>query len=139
MRLEVTRSPLWMSALLGIVIAGCASKNPEAPTGPLNVRLVLGVGEIGDVQPASIRVQFQGVTSDSRCPADALCIQRGDAVVRIGVLSSGRQFLYDLRTDDMKGITHAELTIALVQLEPYPFSSRVIGPADYRATLRITR
>jgi hypothetical protein len=39
----------------------------------------------------------------------------------------------------MKPVTHEDLTIALVELAPYPFSSRPIQPGDYRATLRVTR
>ena len=46
---------------------------------------------------------------------------------------------YPLHTGDMKPVTHEDLTIALVELSPYPFSSRPIQPGDYRATLRVTR
>ena len=44
-----------------------------------------------------------------------------------------------LHTGDMKPVTHEDLAIALVELTPYPFSSRPIQPGDYRATLRVTR
>jgi hypothetical protein len=36
-------------------------------------------------------------------------------------------------------VQHDGVTIALVQLTPYPFSSRTIAPGDYRATLKVTR
>jgi hypothetical protein len=39
----------------------------------------------------------------------------------------------------MEPVTHDGLTISLVELQPYPFSSRTIEPGDYRATLRVTR
>ncbi len=32
-----------------------------------------------------------------------------------------------------------DLAVALVELVPYPFSSRQTQPGDYRATLRVTR
>jgi hypothetical protein len=88
---------------------------------------------------AGIRVRFVGVFGDSRCPADAFCIQGGDAVVRIDVLGvSGASSTYDLHTGDMQPIRHGELTIALENLSPYPFSSRQIAPGEYRATLRVS-
>jgi hypothetical protein len=34
---------------------------------------------------------------------------------------------------------HEGFTIALVNLTPYPFSSKTILPDEYRATLRVTR
>ena len=77
---------------------------------------------------------------DSRCPADAICIQGGDALVRIDVQSAAAgQGTYDLHTATMQPVRHGELTIALVNLSPYPFSSRPILPDDYRATFKITR
>jgi hypothetical protein len=39
----------------------------------------------------------------------------------------------------MRPVVHEDLTIALLELSPYPFSSRPIAPGDYRATLRISR
>ena len=85
-------------------------------------------------------MRFEGVTGDSRCPADALCIQGGDAVVHVTVLAGGSAgHDYDLHTGDMRPVKHGDLTIALVELAPYPLSSRTIEPDDYRATLRVTR
>ena len=86
-----------------------------------------------------MRITFVGVTGDSRCPADAFCIQGGDAVVRIVVLTGGGATPYELHTGNLRPVTHAGFAIALVQLDPYPFSSRTIQPADYRATIRVTR
>jgi hypothetical protein len=39
----------------------------------------------------------------------------------------------------VKPVVHEGLTIALVELMPYPFSARTIAPTDYRATLTVTR
>lgn len=39
----------------------------------------------------------------------------------------------------MLPVRHADMTIALERLEPYPFSAITIEPWEYRATLRVTR
>ena len=122
-----------------VAVVACASA-PAAPTGPVNAELLLAPGEVKDVSGAGVSIRFQGVFGDSRCPADAVCIQGGDALVRIDVLAAGSgSTTYDLHTGNMQPVRHADLTIALEMLMPYPFSSRTIAPGEYRATLRVTR
>jgi hypothetical protein len=126
--------------LIAVVVSGCASQAPTTPDGPLDQQVVLAPGELAVVAAARIRVGFLGVFGDSRCPADAVCIQGGDAIVRIVILTSGRApSVYDLHTGDMRPIHHDDLTIALEELSPYPFSSRTIAPGEYRAALRVRR
>jgi hypothetical protein len=85
-------------------------------------------------------VTFLRVSGDSRCPADAFCIQGGDAVVHVRATDGGSA-AYELHTGDQaRGVvTHRGFRIALAELQPYPFSSRTIEPNDYRATLTVTR
>jgi hypothetical protein len=79
------------------------------------------------------------VSGDSRCPADAICIQAGSATVHIAARSDESTREYELHTGDMQPVQHDGLTIALVNLAPYPFSSKTIEPDEYRATLKVTR
>jgi hypothetical protein len=121
-------------------LAACTSDSPGAATGPVNVRLVLAPGETAGVGDTGIQLRFQGVFGDSRCPADAICILGGDAIVRVDVLPErGAAQVVDLHTGDLRPVRHGDLTIALENLSPYPFSSRTIAPGEYRATLRVTR
>ena len=121
-------------------LTGCSPTTPAAPQRAVDVQVVLAPGETAEITNAQVRVRFVGVTGDSRCPADVVCIQGGDAVVRIDVLpSGGDQASYDLHTGNLQPVRYADFTIALVELTPYPFSSRPIAPSEYRAKLRITR
>jgi hypothetical protein len=107
---------------------------------PLNQQFALAPGEVAPIQDTSLRVQFLRVSGDSRCPADAVCIQGGDALVHIRAID-GRSFEYELHTGDESraAVTHAGFRIELINLQPYPFSSRTIQPDEYRATLRLSR
>ena len=111
---------------------------PAAPTVRLNEEFVVAPGDTIKMESTSQRVRFGGVTSDSRCPIDVVCIQAGDAIVRIEILSSRRGESYDLHTADGRPVMDGRLTIVLVRLAPSPVSSRTIAPDDYRATLRAT-
>jgi hypothetical protein len=118
----------------------CSDASPSGPTVPLNQQFELAPGQAATVEGASIRVSFIRVVGDSRCPADVLCVQGGDAIVEIQVHPGGTGTVpYELHTGDMRPVKHGDLTIELVQLSPYPFSSRTIQPGEYRATLRVTR
>ena len=129
----------FLSAFLCFIAATACSHTPSTPT-PINRDFVLGPGQTAQVGEANVTLRFDGVKGDSRCPGDAICIQGGDATVDITVLTGqGRVQAYALHTGDTKPVAHKDLTIALLELSPYPFSSRPIQPGDYRATLRVTR
>jgi len=110
-----------------------------SPTVPLDREFTLAPDESATIDDTPIAVRFTGVAGDSRCPADAMCIQGGDAQVKIDVLTDRRVDQYVLHTGDNKPVTHNTLSIALVSLTPYPYASRITDPADYRATLRVSR
>src|SRR5258705_5227122 len=126
-----------MRALVFVLLmaqAACATNSPTGPAGPVNAQLVLAPGGTAQIAGTSLQLRFHGVIGDSRCPADAVCIQGGDALVRIEVIpASAPSATYDLHTGSLQPIRHEDVTITLVDLSPYPFSSRTIAPSDHRA------
>jgi hypothetical protein len=117
----------------------CDEGSPTGPTVPLERQFTLAPGESASVEGTPLRVQFLRVSGDSRCPADAVCIQGGDAIVHVRVVeAAGAE--YQLHTG---GPPHAVVTpggfrVELVQLQPYPFSGRTIEPGNYRATFVVS-
>jgi hypothetical protein len=122
-----------------VALASACSSSPTAPSIPLDRQFTVMPGERVRISGTAISLQFERVDGDSRCPADAICVLGGDAQVRLSVHDDGRAHHYALHTGNGAPVRHDGLTIALVELAPYPFSSRPIGPADYRATLRVSR
>ena len=120
------------------LVTGCDDAQ-TSPTAPVNTEFTLAPGEARRIDGEFVTVRFIGVSGDSRCPADAICVLGGSATVEIAVASGLSNRSYDLRTGDMQPVVHEGLTIALVQLMPYPFSARTIAPDEYRATLKVTR
>jgi hypothetical protein len=134
---NLRRRPL---AVLGIAVAIASCAGPiTGPTVQLNEEFTLAPAEAARIADAALVLRFVSVEGDSRCPADAVCIQGGDARVRIEAFQAGGSPQpYDLHTGDMKPVRHRNFTIALVQLAPYPFTSRTIQQGEYRATFRVT-
>ena len=106
----------------------------------VDARFTLAPGETASVEGRGVRLRFEGVTGDSRCPADAVCIQGGDAIVKVAASGDGGPVMLDLHTGDSSraSATYGSVEVTLVELQPYPFSSRTIAPGDYRATLVVS-
>jgi hypothetical protein len=121
-----------------LLMTGCDAAQ-TTPTTPVNTGFTLAQGEARRIDGELVTIRFVGVSGDSRCPADAICVLGGSATVAIAVASGLSNRSYDLRTGDMQPVVHDGLTIALVDLMPYPFSARTIAPDEYRATLKVTR
>lgn len=123
--------------LLCAALAGCSS--PTAPTVPFNREFTLAPGEEVAVANTASRIRFIDVQNDSRCPADALCILGGDALVRVAITSKGAHTeRYELHTGSTQPVSHRGFVVRLISLTPYPFSSTPIRPDEYRVTLRVT-
>jgi hypothetical protein len=107
---------------------------------PFDQPFTLAVGESARFGNVRLTVQFTGVSGDSRCPADVLCIQGGDAIVHLRVATDVTEH-YELHTGDAArgAVSHRSFRIALVELQPYPFSGRTTAPEEYRATLTVSR
>jgi hypothetical protein len=131
-----------MRPVLALVCLLSVTACDESITGPsvsLNENFELPPGGSAVIAGASFAVRFNRVSGDSRCPADAICIQGGDAIVHITAIDDDALVDLELHTGSMAPVQYGRYTISLVELQPYPFSSRPIQPGDYRATLKVTR
>ena len=113
----------------------------DGPSASLDERFTLQVGATARVDAAQLRLAFVEVSGDSRCPADAICIQGGDAVVRLRATIGTINRTLELHTGDQSRAVELfeGLRVELKDLQPYPFSSRTIEQGDYKATLTVTR
>lgn len=126
-----------------VSVAACSS--PTSPDGPFRTEVTLRPGQATAVASTPLRVGFERVASDSRCPADALCIQSGDALVVFRVSVDGRNGAeINLRTrggttgDNLTAVV-AGYELSIAGLQPYPISTSPIEPGDYRVTLVVER
>jgi hypothetical protein len=133
-----------LATIFVCLLAATAAACDEAATGPtvsVDARFSLAPGETASVQGRDVTLRFEGVTGDSRCPGDAVCITGGDAVVKVVASGSSGTVSLDLHTGDSSraSVTYGNVKVTLVELTPYPFSSQpAIKPGDYRATLVVS-
>jgi hypothetical protein len=121
------------------VAPGCAA-HPSQPSRPLGQPFELHAGTSVTVDDG-LRVMFERVRSDSRCPLDALCIQAGEAIVVLTLSQPAvAQAERELRTTPaFSEASYLAYAIKLVALAPYPRSTQQIRPEEYVATLMVDR
>ena len=117
---------------------------PTAPTStvPMGTDFTLAPGESVVVNSGEMTLTFVGLTSESRCPINALisCVWEGSATinVRARTESRTREFpLETVRTRDTETVDR--YVVQLVAVTPAPLTLDPIPPASYRATLRMVR
>ena len=88
---------------------------------------------------------FDELISDSRCPANALCIWQGTAVAKFSLTKNDEKYTFVLSTVEMPGTYNKDTTmfgykIEFVNLSPYPGTVSAPVPADQiKAELKITK
>jgi hypothetical protein len=134
--------------LASLTIGACASSH-SLPTEPVvysqaeaadSVRI--RVGETIVVE--GIKVRFNAVESDSRCPSDVVCVWEGDAVAAFVVQQNCD---CDTPAFDLKLHTALQpktgaaygFRLELLKLAPYPLSNSTIKQDAYSAWIRLTR
>jgi hypothetical protein len=124
------------------LIAGCfvAFRSTTDPGTTVNIRIVLVVGSTATVDGTDMKLGFDEVMSDSRCPADAFCVQMGEAVVQLTAENGSRAQKVRLSVPSAGG-QRADVdgySVELLQLDPYPHSGTPIDRRSYRATINVT-
>lgn len=102
----------------------------------------LGVGESVLIVDAGIRVGFDHVTSDSRCPNGVVCIWEGNAAARIwGEVSPEYPTFFELNTNPQfrTEVAYVGFFIRLLNVAPYPEDGTITDPDDYVVSLVVTR
>lgn len=138
--------------LIGLLVAGCGADPLQRGHDPLGDRVVsvraaigdtirLRVGQLAEVGAEPLRILFDGVEADSRCPRGVDCVWSGDAAARLRLTLPGAPAAEaTLHTHDGPAeLVHGGYVVRLLDVEPYPVYQEPIAPGDYAVLLRVTR
>ncbi|HEX2722464.1 MAG TPA: hypothetical protein VHM24_06065 [Gemmatimonadaceae bacterium] len=137
---------VYLVGTLGVV--ACATPSQPGTAGATPVIQVqtgrefdVAAGQEARVEGTPIVIRFQGVSNDSRCPADVQCVWAGNATVRFSVTrADGSSVESTLNTTlEPRVVTFDGFTLTLVALKPTPRAGKPVPAADYVATLQVTR
>jgi hypothetical protein len=102
----------------------------------------LKAGESAQTLDGALRIGFDGVTADSRCPKGEQCIRAGDANALVWIQQgAGPKETRELRTapDAAQSGRVLDHFIRLVRLDPIAVAGKAIAKSEYVATLRLSR
>ena len=84
------------------------------------------------------KIIFSEVLEDSRCPADVTCVWEGRVSIKLDVKNKETQSII-LTTIDQTTAFVDSYKINLVEIVPYPVSTKTISQEEYSATLEISK
>lgn len=134
--------------VLGVVALaiGCSpgQARPDTTSAQLGHDFVLAGGQDAVVDGTGLRLKFDRVLDDSRCPKRVSCVWTGAAHIAVIATPDGQQSTtLEFNTNPAPKQTHmtesvAGYTVELRSLDPYPETPGTIPLPDYRATLLVT-
>lgn len=117
---------------------GLANRNAAA----LPTSITLAPGSAMEVTQANLKIRFDSIVTDSRCPTDVQCVWAGEAVaaLSIGQLAGEMSLrLASLSTIPGKDTTTAYgKPIKLLKVTPAPDSKNAIAKSAYRIELQVS-
>jgi hypothetical protein len=118
------------------------SSEPISVEAELDSEFILQVNQSAQIESEDITITFLSVTADSRCPADVMCVWMGQAEIEVLAQKGDEESIMSLsiggESTPEESIFDMYL-IQLIELAPYPYSTVVINPDEYAATLKITK
>jgi hypothetical protein len=140
------------AAALVLVVAAwsCGSKprvgdpsKAQAPSNDVSTdqELELGAGQSAMVGK-ELKITFDSITADSRCPPEVQCIWEGDAVAKVlAAAGTHEPATYELHTNTgfTTQVDHGGYRIRLSAVAPLPHAGVEIDPKSYVITLLVTK
>lgn len=130
-----------LSLICVVGLSVCTNPQPLDPSieVPLDEPFVLQVNQWAEIGGTPLRLRFDEVREDSRCPADVQCFWAGNARVRLTSLLAGDVQTVDLNTElEPRELPVGEYVVHLEGLQPETRTSRQIRPEEYLANLRVS-
>ncbi|MCC6319064.1 MAG: hypothetical protein IT361_15395 [Gemmatimonadaceae bacterium] len=137
--------------LLLALSSACSHQSPE-PTATAEYSLLQAGDSVPlplgrEVQVGEVLMVLSDVPSESRCPANAICVWAGDAVAAITVHPPCFRQGCKAPSTNLALHTHLEPragqawghTVRLVALTPYPIDGQPREKSRYTAWVRVTR
>lgn len=128
------------SRSIALVVLAITSLHSAVSEPELGRSFELKIAEVLTVD--GLRITFDSVSEDSRCPTGEQCVWAGDAAAEFTLEKPPAAALQ--RTLHTSGrfarqIDYDNFVIRLEDIKPYPKKDAAIAPGEYRATLVVTR
>jgi len=133
--------------LISLLFASCEDNNIISQIAVLDEPFRLKLGQAKILHSENLIVGFSELVGDSRCPEDVVCVLAGQAKIELWLLKPAQDTTFlsvlipgfvtaESKPHALTGIFNYR--IKLLQLDPYPLTSRQTRLFDYEALLVIS-
>jgi hypothetical protein len=123
-----------------ICCVGFAHQRSELKRVGLDREFNLRPGQGALVKIEGLRIGFDSVIEDSRCPKGVECIWAGQGKIRIRLSKTNKKpASVELSTQQPNSISYLGYRVTLVGLSPYPKATGTINKKAYVATLTVSK
>jgi hypothetical protein len=131
---------LWILPIIILVLSGCARPTGEIKAN-IGEKFSLAIGQVVSITGENLKIRFNEVTADSRCPQGVQCIWAGEASSLIEITYSGSTYSKTLTQPGSSEPPQTEFQQYEItfDLQPYPQKGIKIESKDYRLQLEINR
>ena len=139
LRNKSTRMKLPVFFVIFLLTVASIATQPGKRVIVLEQEFKLKVGESAKALHEGLKVEFESVAEDSRCPRGVTCIWAGNAKILLKVeKDAGKKANVELNTNiNPKTSRYFEYELRLKELKPYPESNATIKASDYEVTLTV--
>lgn len=139
---------LILIGFLVITIGGLEQESFAKSSDPMSVdanigsEFMLQFNQSAEIKSENMKITFLNVTSDSRCPTDVTCVWQGKADIDVNLQKEDQDVTVSLPIggDSKQDVTvFNQYLIQLVDLSPYPVSTKNIQTDEYAAKINITK
>lgn len=130
-----------LAPLAALALIACNGTKPLDPSVevPLGESFSLQIGQTARVSNSDLRIRFERVAEDSRCPTDVQCVWAGNARVVLVVALGGDRQEVEMNTGvDPRTVEVDGHSLTLEDLRPLPSTGQSIPREGYTATLVVT-
>ncbi|MDP3879810.1 MAG: hypothetical protein Q8Q07_05850 [Dehalococcoidales bacterium] len=125
---------LVLLVILGLLPGGCAGNSGEVKAA-LGQQFSLSPGQSAVITGEELKIKFEGVLEDSRCPRNVVCIWEGRVRYVVQVTADGSLARVELTepglTDQPVQLTFGSYRLTF-HIEPYPEEGKDIADEEYR-------
>lgn len=106
-------------------------------TSPQLEETKLKVGQTGFVN--GLAITFNSFVNDSRCPADVVCIQKGNITITVTIADEQNHTETITMTSDAEPVLFNGNAVRIISVAPEPSSQKKIQSQDYRVTFQVEK
>jgi len=118
------------------------SSAPMSVDANIGSEFMLQFNQSAEIKSENMKITFLNVTSDSRCPTDVTCVWQGKAEIDVNLQKEDQDVTVSLPIggDSNQDVTvFNQYLIQLVDLSPYPVSTKNIQTDEYSAKINVTK